>query len=402
MSFCRGLLVSALVVTLLTPSALYADDGDPPWGADTSSPTDAVALQSAAHRLTGQSDTNEAEAVAQVYELLQAYGLDADTATQVAAQHALSIEAAKKLKDTRRRRNGLRRVFGKIPILRNITDGLWRLIGRGGRKIVRGASPDLTDLAFAVLTGGGSAVKILFRSRLKAVKRVLIEDAAGRLLARGLADGGAPPATEEGYVWTLTSADFTTHPANADQADPGFGFFDWVNYDPLWDAVDVYNCPGFALTINEFNATIALGIETTTLSGSFDGSGETQVNHPDPVGPTASTRASGSFSGTFTAFVPDWAAPGDLYFVGEGAIQAESSIDAVCQMVVSDGSIGTRSVSRAEDMEGTANIIAELKPNDDNTVLEMWLTINGCQFSGHDEPCAVVWVASTALGIPEE
>ena len=52
-------------------------------------------------------------------------------------------------------------------------------------------------------------------------------------------------------------------------------------------------------------------------------------------------------------------------------------------------------------MEGTPTIIAELKPSEDDTVLEMWLTINGCVASGRDEPCAVVWVLSTSLGIPE-
>ena len=190
MKAARTVVLALLLIGLLGPAAV-AEAADPweggaPWDLEEATPEQAVALQQAAHRVVGEASGTEIEAVAALYDLQVEMGVDADTAAAIAQMQAESIEAAKNLSENRSRRSGRRGFLRRIPILGHVVNGVGRIIGRTGRNAIRGALPDIQDVAFALATGGGSGgLRLLLRSRLRAARRNLAEQTLARWLRRG-------------------------------------------------------------------------------------------------------------------------------------------------------------------------------------------------------------------------
>ena len=405
MKAARTVVLALLLIGLLGPAAV-AEAADPweggaPWDLEEATPEQAVALQQAAHRVVGEASGTEIEAVAALYDLQVEMGVDADTAAAIAQMQAESIEAAKNLSENRSRRSRRRGFLRRIPILGPVANGLGRFVGRTARTAIRGALPNIQDVLLALATGGGSGgLRLLLRSRLRAARRNLAEQTLARWLRRGSRSGPSNDASGAIYTWELTTANFSTHSSRTDQEDPGLGFVDWIDYDPRDAEIDVMGCPGFALTVNRLEATLSLNVETMNLNGTFDGTGETRVDHLDPAGPDTSTVATGVFAGDFAATIPEWAAEGDLYFAGESSVVAEATVNAICRHVAADGTMGTRSVSEEKSAKGVGTVVVHLVPNEGQTHFLLSLIINPCREM--QTPCPTIWAESQDIEIPPE
>ena len=338
MAIRTNTVVISVLLLALTAPPLMADEGAP-WDQEEVSPADAVALQAAAHRVTGLAEegteANEPEAVGQLWDLAVSMGVDEATADMIAAAQAESIKKATEMKPRRRRGGGVFRwLFTRTPlkIVTKVTDPLYKLAGPRGRRIIRGMAPEIQDVALSALFAGASiktALRALVRSRLKQVKRVVVEDTIDRLIARlqtRSTSGNTTQSTvsDSAYVFELTEKDFLP------PADPSFGLGSF-----LWDEVsgdlgeDPF-CQTLQLQIDAIEMRVIFDPVGGTILASFDGSGQEIYREPAGNGVERGNDAIGDFTGELAAGRVGTTPEGWHRYEGDGELAAEISVTMYC------------------------------------------------------------------------
>ncbi len=408
----KQLMAALLMTALMVPEVAIADDGGAPWDEEMPSPTDALLLQASAHRVTGQTeggtDANEHAIVAQVLETYIVLGVDPATAEQIAALQADSVEKAKTLTSTRRRRNFFRTLFRKVPVFNlipKITDPLYRAIGPAGRSLVRNLEPDIRDVALGALFGGVSVrrtLRALLRSRLKQIKQQVIEDAAGRLLVRQQAepqsDGTAALATAEGLIrWDLATEDF------AAPVDPTFtlGLFHWDAMHPDSETSADPHCQYLQLHITAISMALVFDVASQTIVGGFEGLGSENYRESDGRG----NDATGEFVGELVTTLTGTTSAGDPKFEGTGDVTVNIATTMHCDYW-SDGEHLIATWDEAGTYTGPARIQILMMPEEDDQHLSLSVSINSAappDNSGwNEEPAIMFSGTATGLDLPVE